>query len=267
MAYKKLKYWFDKELAEMLADKILSQYPEFDKNKFVESVDDKIQNLELKDRVEVIADQLSYQLTNSYKKNAAILIEVLGPENEEETGMFTNFYWIMPLAKYVEKYGLNDFTTSIKIIEEITKRNTGEYAIRPYIELYEKESLAVMKKWSKDSNKHIRRLASEGGRPRLPWAKKIDKFIADPRPLIPILDNLKDDHSRYVQKSVANCLNDILKDNQKIGMQIIEDWMNGKMTSQRAWIIKHSLRNLIKRDNEWAYQVINKLDPKKPKLH
>ncbi len=256
MAYKKLKFWFDKELAEMLSDKILVQYSQFDKKSFVSTIDNNIQKLELKDRIEVFADELANHLTNSYCKNVSILTQILGPENEEEIGMFINFYWIMPIAKYVEKYGLEDFDVSMKIIEEITKRNTGEYTIRPFIDLDTKRTMSIMEKWSKNSNKHIRRLASEGGRPRLPWAKKLDRFIVDPKPLIPILNNLKDDKSKYVQKSVANCLNDILKDNQKIGMKIIESWNKGTITKERKWIIKHSLRNLLKAENEWAIKIV-----------
>lgn len=257
MTYKKLKYWFDKELAELLSAKIILVFPNFDKKSFIEAIDTKINDLELKDRVEVIADELSNHMTQNYIKDVDILMQILGPENNEETGMFTNFYWIMPIAKYVEKFGLNDFDISMQIIEEITKRNTGEYTIRSFIETYPEKTLSVMEGWSKDSNKHIRRLSSEGCRPRLPWAKKLDRFIRDPKPIIPILNNLKDDKSKYVQKSVANSLNDILKDNRKIGMQILEDWKQENMSIERKWIIKHSLRNLLKDENEWAKKIIN----------
>lgn len=246
MAYKKLKYWFDKELAELLADKIVIYYSSFDKTSFVEAINDKISELELKDRIEVIADELHAHLTSDFKRNANILNQILGPENEEETGMFTNYYWIMPIAKYVEKYGLVDFRTSMGLIEEITKRNTGEYAIRPFIKAYPAKTMTVMEKWSKHPNKHVRRLASEGGRPRLPWATKLDLFIKNPLPLLPILNNLKDDQSKYVQKSVANCINDILKDNKDIGIQLIDSWKIENMSKERKWIIKHALRNLIK---------------------
>lgn len=153
----------------------------------------------------------------------------------------------MPIAKYVEKYGLNDFETSMHLIEEITKRNTGEYAIRPFIEANPEKTMEQMLEWSKNSNKHIRRLASESGRPRLPWATKLNLFIKDPAPLLPILNNLKDDKSKYVQKSVANCINDILKDNKEIGIQLIESWKVENMSKERTWIIKHALRNLIKK--------------------
>jgi 3-methyladenine DNA glycosylase AlkC len=245
MAFKKLKYWFDKDLAQMLADKIIVHYATFDKKTFVNAIEKGIPELELKDRVEVIADELSNLLTIDYKRNTEILIQILGPENEEETGMFTNYYWIMPIAKYVEKYGLNNFETSMQLIEEITKRNTGEYAIRPFIKSNPQRTLAMMENWSRNANKHIRRLSCEGFRPRLPWAKKLDMFIENPLPLFPILNNLKDDKSKYVQKSVANCINDILKDNKEIGLQLIESWKDDNQSKERTWIIKHALRNLV----------------------
>jgi len=115
-----------------------------------------------------------------------------------------------------------------------------------------------MKSWSKNKNKHIRRLASEGVRPRLPWASKLDQFIKNPKPILPILNNLKDDSSKYVQKSVANCINDILKDNSKIGKTLIDKWKL-KPTKERKWIIKHALRNLIKTNDKWALKVVDDL--------
>jgi len=256
MAYKKLKYWFDKELAKMLAEKIGAIEPNFKQKSFIIAVDKKVEDLELKDRVEVMADELFEKLGSDYDTGITLLLKILGPENEAETGMFTNYYWVMPIAKYVEKYGLDNFELSMQAIEEITKRNTGEYTIRPFIEKTTKKTLKRMEKWSKHENKHIRRLASEGVRPRLPWAKKIDAFIEDPKPILPILNNLKDDKSKYVQKSVANCINDILKDNFDIGKELIESWKQAEISKERKWIIKHALRNFLKNDNEWAKKMV-----------
>ena len=259
MAYKQLKRWFDKELAQMLADKILKVNTKFNAADFIKEIDTGVQNLELKGRVEFIADALRASLGNNYQKNTTILLQILGPENEEETGMFLNYYWVMPIAKYVEKYGLDDFEISMKAIEEITKRNTGEYAIRPFIRKYPKRTLTKIRQWSNHKNKHIRRLASEGIRPRLPWATKLQEFIDDPKPILPILNNLKDDPSKYVQKSVANCLNDILKDNLETGKIFVDSWIPGTGKA-RKWIIKHGLRNLIKQQNEWALKVTDQIN-------
>ena len=114
-----------------------------------------------------------------------------------------------------------------------------------------------MEEWSTDSNFHVRRLSSEGSRPRLPWAAKLDRFIANPTPVIPILDNLKDDPYRYVQKSVGSCVMDILKDNPHIGMELIERWNEGMIGTERKWIIKHAVRNLAKKQNDWALSIIS----------
>jgi 3-methyladenine DNA glycosylase AlkC len=255
MAYKKLKHWFDKDLAILLAKKIQKFYDSFDSPGFVKKVSEGLNDLELKDRVEFIADNLNEKLPGDYKAAIRILTKILGPENEKETGMFTEGYWIMPIAKYVEKYGLDNFEASINAIKEITKRNTGEYCIRPFIDKYPEKTLAVMQKWSMDKNVHVKRLSSEGLRPRLPWARKFDRFIENPKPILDILDNLKDDDSKFVQKSVANNLNDILKDNYQIGIRVIKIWSKDAQSS-RKWIIKHALRNEIKQGNLEAIKIV-----------
>ena len=258
MAYKQLKLWFDAELAELLADKLIASGANFDKTSFVKAVAVKLYGLELKDRVEMIADMLHHFLSDDYPTAVTQLLGILGPENEKETGMFKKFYWIMPIAKYVEKYGLGHFNISMEAIAKITKRNTGEYAIRPFLTKYPEQTVERMLDWSSNPNKHIRRLSSEGVRPRLPWASKLNQFVQDPTPIFPILDKLKDDTSKYVQKSVANCINDVLKDNPEIGKFWIESWVP-TTSQQHKWIIKHALRNLIKNNDPWALRVINQL--------
>lgn len=258
MAYKKLKFWFDEVLAQMLADKIKPIRNDFDERRFVQSVKEGVDTLELKDRVELITDELHEALGEDYQQGIAILLQILGPENEEETGMFSNFYWVMPIAKYAEKYGLDHFELSMDLIREVTKRNTSEYAIRPYLEKYPDRALAQMLSWSQDANFHVRRLASEGVRPRLPWASKLQAYIDDPRPILPILENLKDDKTKYIQKSVANCINDILKDNFSIGQQLIEQWLDAP-TPERKWIIKHAIRNFRKKEDAWALSIMARL--------
>ena len=258
MAYKKLKYWFNDELAALLAVKLRQLKPDFNGDRFTQAVTNKVEDLELKDRIECIADELYTALGMHYKNGIHLLLQVLGPENEKETGMFSTYYWIMPIAKYVEKYGLEHLEVSLHAIEEITKRNTGEYTIRPFIENYPQKTLERMKIWAAHPNTHVRRLASEGVRPRLPWAAKLDMFVKDPLPLLPILDILKDDTSKYVQKSVANCINDILKDNFETGKQLIEKWNTADAGKERKWIMKHALRNQLKQENEWALKMISR---------
>lgn len=255
--HKQLKHYYDKKLAIHLANKILKIYPKFQKLKFVNMVDKKTKNLELKDRVEVIADALQEFLPDEYTKAIKILCQILGPPNKNETGMFKEGYWLLPIAFFVEKYGIDHFKISTDAIYEITQRNTGEYAIRPFIIQYEKKTLSLMLKWSKSKNVHVRRLSSEGLRPRLPWAKKLDQFIDDPTPILSILENLKEDESMFVKKSVANNLNDILKDNYAIGIKVLKRWSKNKNRNTQ-WIIKHALRNELKKGNNEAKKLVIK---------
>ena len=260
MAFKKLKLWFNRELAIMLSQNILKELPSFDDSAFVRSTASQLDSLELKARVEVFADELYVHLNNDYELAIKILLKVLGPENERETGMFKEYYWIMPIAKMVEKYGQCHFKLSMVALEEITKRNTSEYAIRPFLISNYSATMRQMTKWSKSPNSHVRRLSSEGVRPRLPWASKLQMFIDDPKPIIPILKNLKQDNSRYVQKSVANCINDILKDNLETGQNLIEEWMATIKSKETDWIIIHSIRNLIKKEDKWAIDIKKLID-------
>ena len=259
MAYKKLKYWFDRDLAILLADRINQVYKKFDAHGFVEAVAAAVNEKELKARVDIIAVELRRFLPDDYTTALKILTSILGPENKKETGMFTEGYWIMPIALFVEKYGLDHFPQSMAAIREITKRNTGEYCIRPFLEQYPDDTMRMMVEWSKDNNVHVRRLASEGVRPRLPWARKLDQYITDPRPVLKLLENLKDDRSKFVQKSVANNLNDILKDNYEMALATIKNWLPGA-TKNRRWIIKHALRNQIKKGNRDVLRILDELD-------
>jgi 3-methyladenine DNA glycosylase AlkC len=232
---------FGENLAIILSDKILDVYPKFDKKNFTKTIKKKCVGKTYTQRVELLADELKNFLPQDYKKAIEILSQILGAENENETGMFTNFYWLLPVGKFVEKYGLDDFDISIKAISEITKRNTGEYAIRPYIRKYPKQSLAAMKKWAGSKNFHLRRLASEGLRPKLPWASKLDTFIENPKPVFEILEMLKEDEIKFVQKSVANHVRDYLKVNQQAAAKILKRWSKSKNENTK-WIIKHATR-------------------------
>ncbi len=253
--YVQLKYYFGKDLAQLLSKKIKPIYPQFKSRSFINRVAKQVDDVELKARVQIITDELKEVLPEDYLQACEILKQCLGPENTEETGMFKEYYWVMPIALFVEKYGLGHFKVSIKMIEEITKRNTGEYAIRPYIIKYPKQTLTVMKRWSKSNNVHLRRLASEGLRPKLPWAKKMTLYSDDPSPMIEVLENLRSDQSAFVRKSVANHLNDLLKENYQYTFELLKAWSKGASDETR-WIIKHALRNELKKNNLEAVKLI-----------
>jgi hypothetical protein len=143
-----------------------------------------VQALELKGRVALIAAALREGLPPDYPAALAILLQVLGPEIPEEAGMFDAGWWIMPIAYYVEAYGLEHPEVSLDAIYAITKRHTGEFAIRPYLERYPNQTLARLPAWAEDPNAHMRRLVSEGTRTRLPWGKRLEMFVRDPGPVL-----------------------------------------------------------------------------------
>lgn len=232
---------FDEKLAILLSNKIVLVHKNFPKKEFLESVKKAVVGKRYTERVEIIADTLHTHLPEKYPQALQILMQILGPENPEETGMFTNFYWLLPVAKFIEKYGLNNFALSIKAIEAITKRNTGEYAIRPYARKYPEKTLLVCKKWAKSKNFHLRRLASEGLRPKLPWATKLDTWNTNPTPVFAILELLKEDEVKFVKKSVANHLRDWLKVNQREAEKVVLRWSKSKNENTR-WILNHAQR-------------------------
>ncbi len=235
--------YFGDNLAELLAEKIQLVYKDFDSKTYIENIRKKCVNLGYTKRIELHAEELNQLLPYSYPKALNILTQILGKENPNETGMFKEFYWVMPIGRFVEKYGLGNFDISIKAIAEITKRNTGEYAIRPFIRKYPEKTVKVMFKWSKSDNFHLRRLASEGLRPKLPWAKKLDTFIENPKPVFQILENLMADDIKFVKKSVANNLTDYLKVNKMEAVKFIKVYQHSE-NKNTQWIIKHATRKI-----------------------
>lgn len=234
---------FGKSLAILLSDKIQTVYPVFDSTSFIKAVDVGVIDKTYTQRIEFIAEQLFQHLPKQYEETIDILLSILGAENPNETGMFTNYWWIMPIAKYVEVYGLDYYKISINAIAEITKRNTGEYAIRPFIRKYPKKCLKQMKEWAQSENFHLRRLACEGLRPKLPWSPKLSTFIDNPEPVFEILEMLKEDEIMFVKKSVGNHLTDWLKVNYEPTKELLKDWQksNNKHTQ---WIIKRATRKI-----------------------
>lgn len=235
--------WFGGNLAVLLADKVSKVYPSFKGGDYVRVIKREVEGLGYSARVELHADTLKKFLPDEYTEAVKILTAILGEENPEETGMFKKYYWILPIGKFVEKYGLDNCQESLKAIEAITKRNTGEYAIRPYLRKYPRQTIARMKKWSKSKNFHLRRLASEGVRPKLPWATKLEQFIEDPKPVFDILNNLMEDDVKFVKKSVANNITDYLKVNKPAAAIFIKSHQNSS-NPHTKWILKHATRKI-----------------------
>lgn len=195
--------------------------------------------LSLKQRTQTAARLLYEFLSAQQKQSYAELLQPwlqLAPRFNGLPGL------VFP--QWVEDYGVQDLDASFKALEIMTQYSTGEFAIRPLIERDTERTMAQMQAWSLSPNHHLRRLASEGCRPRLPWGKALNQFKQDPAPILPILHNLMQDDSLYVRKSVANNLNDIGKDNPQVVLAFCQAWL-GK-SKEADWIIKHASRNFLK---------------------
>ncbi|VAW51334.1 DNA alkylation repair enzyme [hydrothermal vent metagenome] len=235
-----LKNLYSKTLIKNLSDKILQRYSAFDKKAFGSAVFDKNwKDKELKQRMRHIAQCLHLHLPTNYKK----AIKILRPVSAQFSGFEYMFF-----QDYVECYGLDDFATSMPALEHFTKYASSEFAVRAFILQDEKNMMKQMLMWAKSDNHHVRRLASEGCRPRLPWAIALPAFKKNPQPVLKILKVLMKDNSEYVRRSVANNLNDISKDNPEITLNWAQQYLGKNKNTDR--LIKHACRTLLKQGDK-----------------
>ena len=220
---------------------IQSAYNSFQADEFIKStMDETWDNLELKARIRQISVNLRKYLPADYREAISICDEAIKNCNEFYCFVFPDF---------VEVYGQGDadWDLSIAALERYTRYGSSEFAVRPFIINHQERMMAQMYAWSKHENEHVRRLASEGCRPQLPWGQALAKFKKDPAPVLPILKQLKADPSTYVRKSVANNLNDISKTHPDLIAKLAKEW-HGK-NEHTDWIVKHGCRTLLKKGN------------------
>jgi 3-methyladenine DNA glycosylase AlkC len=250
-----LKNYFGPDVPARIARMIKDVHGAFDEDAFLADALDGYQALELTPRAWQIADALGRHLPQNYEMAIKILIASLGPKLEvaELTGMEVFVY--LPHVFYVAKFGVDHFEASMRAQYELTQRFTAEYSIRVFLERYPQQTLAQLREWAGDSNVHVRRLVSEGTRPRLPWAPRLPAFQKDPRPVLELLDILKDDPELLVRRSVANNLNDIGKDNPEALVDICRRWMRDA-TPERSWLVRHALRSAVKRGEPEALEIL-----------
>ena len=243
-----LKELYSLEFFNECASFIKQVYPEFENKRFISNIFDKEwKQRELKDRMRHTSNTLVDLLPKSINQSLDMLSQLTETliQNKQEKKALQ--YMFIP--DFIEVFGINHFEKSMQTIEKVTQFTSCEFAVRPFIIKYP-ETMPQMVKWSKHPNHCVRRLASEGCRPRLPWAMALPDFKNSPKPILPILENLKKDDSEFVRKSVANNLNDISKDNPELALEIAYKWY-GKY-EKTNWIVKHGCRTLLKQGNEQA---------------
>ncbi|MDR7212381.1 DNA alkylation repair protein [Flavobacterium piscis] len=228
---------------EKFSHVVAEVYPTFNKQKFIDTIfDGDFDRKEWKERMKHTTVVLYQFMPENLEETVSLIDKII--ENLKKNKFTDGNLAFLFFADYIEMYGLDDFKTSVKAFVSITQFISCEFAVRPFILKYKEKMIEEMIKWSLHENHHVRRLASEGSRPRLPWAMAIPFLKKDPAPILPVLENLKNDPSEYVRRSVANNLNDIAKDNPQIVLEIASKWKG--ITKETDGIIKHGCRTLLK---------------------
>lgn len=265
------KNLFNKPLIGRMGRQFALASPAFDEAGFVKAAARKLSSLELKQRSEQITAAMVDFLPDDFEQAAEILLASLGPASEAEidTNKGTpaasddaglDGWAIMPMTHYVGTCGLEHFDLSLSLLREMTKRFTSEWGIRFFLLADTPRTLAVLQGWTDDPSMHVRRLISEGTRPRLPWGMQLPEFIDNPKPLLPLLEALRDDDEEYVRRSVANNLNDIAKDHPSLVAKTAKKWLR-RASNDRERLVRHACRTLIKQGHAETLSALGYSEP------
>jgi 3-methyladenine DNA glycosylase AlkC len=248
-----LRALLDAPAIECLARNLSLAWPAFDAGAFQHQARAGLAPLGLLNRGLHLAQALRAHLPPVYADAVAVLMRSLTPPlaATEDLGLAVFFY--LPHVRFVATYGLDPahnagrdpFEVSMQAQYELTRRFSAEFSIRPFLLRWPERTLERLHEWTRDPDPHVRRLCSEGTRPRLPWAPRLPAFVADPRPTLPLLEALKDDPDLYVRRSVANHLGDIAKDHPDWVFTLCQRWLDGA-SAERRWLIRHALRHPAK---------------------
>jgi len=230
---------------------------DFDAPSFCGQAEKGLQDLELKERANHIMRALDSQLPNDFTVFSAIILASLHPSEDPSRegaefgpeGVMGFAAW--PVTDLVTERGIARPDEALELLKQVTKRFSAEFAVRPFLDQHTEKTLAIFEGWMDDENRHVRRLVSEGSRPRLPWGMQLKKFVGDPAKILPLLETLRDDDEEYVRRSVANSLNDIAKDHPDMVAEIAGEWLVDA-NKNRQRLVKHACRTLLKNGHEGA---------------
>lgn len=243
-----LKDLFDQRSVGAIADAVTGALPGFDRARFLEEVfDAEWPSRELKQRMRHISTVLRDLLPGDYRRQLDVLLEA-APKTPR--GFSALVY-----SDFVEAFGTSDWEGSVPALAAFTRLESAEFAIRPFIAGDQERTLAQMYEWAADPDPAVRRLASEGSRPRLPWGMRLRALVADPKPVLPILERLRNDPDEVVRRSVANHLNDISKDHPQLVLDLLAGWSPEPGTDLYR-LARHALRTLLKRGDPAALAVL-----------
>ena len=232
-------------------------WPAFDRKGFAQQATQGLDALEFKARAMQLADALQATLPTRFADAAAVLEASLAPpipldsqgepaglsDAQSNEGLSGWVVWSM--GEFVARQGMGDVPRALRCLHALTQRFSAEFAIRPFIQQHPAVALDTLRGWVNDPSAHVRRLVSEGSRPRLPWGLRLQALVADPAPTLPLLRALQDDPSAYVRRSVANHLNDVAKDHP----DLVAGWVREHLpaaSAQRSALLRHASRGLVK---------------------
>lgn len=250
-----MKDGLDRFAVQRLSEAVARAWPEFDRAGFEKEARTGLAELELKGRVRHIIAALALFLPKDFPRALKTVVRAAGHFPSGRSGDALAGFAAWPLIDWVPEYGLDHFDISLKALRKLTPLFTAEFAVRPFLIQDPARALGHLRSWLDDPDEHVRRLISEGTRPRLPWGGYLPMFREDPRPVIELLEHLKDDPAEYVRRSVANNLNDIAKDHPKQVVKVCRAWKKGA-SAERRWIIRHGLRTLVKQGDRGALKVL-----------
>lgn len=246
-----LKTQMGPEVPRRIAWMIASVHHQFPRDAFVQHALRRYESLNLMQRGKKIAASLHEFLPPEYPKAIEILLASVGSRESVAASKDLSPFLYMPHLQFVAEYGLDFFDESMHALHELTEFFTAEFSIRPFLEKHPERTIALLKEWTRAENHHVRRLVSEGTRPRLPWATHLTVFQDDPTPTLELLDLLKDDPEPYVRRSVANHLNDIGKDHPALLIKTARRWLINAGDDRRA-LVREALRTAMKRGDTEA---------------
>lgn len=243
-----LKQLFGRHAVALLAESFADAHDGFPAKAFARQALAGLDALELMPRATHLARVLAAHLPQDPADATRVLIAAMGPELGSTAGNGLAVFFYLPHVRLIQHHLIDDFAHGMRANYEVTKRFSAEFSLRPYLLRYPEESLARLRGWARDANPHVRRLVSEGTRPRLPWAERLQPFQRDPGPTLALLELLKDDPELYVRRSVANHLGDIAKDHPRVAFATCARWLDEVRTAEptragnRRWLVRHAVR-------------------------